>query len=503
MIGVALGLSLLLGAGTGLAGVVLCGGLAAIAMLIRGRFWLWTLGLVAFAIVGAIRVGEPATLDPPDWAEETGAIVGSVVSGPVDTGRFQRFDVVAVSEEAGPNADSVRVCVNAPLAPQAGRGDRVRLHGEVQWLGEIDGGVRGYLTSRGCRGSLFATSITIVQKATGIRAELDGARREIVGKLQRAVPGDTGALLAGLVMGDDAALDPATRDAFNVTGTSHVTAVSGSNLALIVVIMTSAGAVAGIARRWQWQLTVVVALWAYVALIGFSPPPIRAAGVATLAVLAQRLGRRPDFITISVLFAAAEVLWRPADFYSLAYRLSTVSSIALVLGLAGRSPAGWRGRLQQGVTTTAVTQLATSALLIPLFGRMTVYAIPANLVIGPLCAVAFPIAMLAAIVSPVSQSLTVAIAYVAAAPAWLTIESVDLFAGLPGAGAGSGPVGNLPRLAYVVVAIAGVIALSPECRGGLRRVKRAFARLETAARVHLVAATGGATIGLAVGCWLR
>ena len=503
MTGVALGLALLIGAGAGWAGVALCAGFTAISILIGGRTWRWTLGLVALAMLGSIRIGDRDVPHVPTWENDSGTITGSVVSGPVDTGQFQRFDIHARPDSADPGVEAVRICTSAPLAPRVGRGDRVRLTGDVRWLDELDPGIRGYLESRGCAGSLFASSIDILDEATGIRATLDDARRSLSGNLQRAVPGDTGALLAGLVLGDDAALDPSTRDAFIVTGISHVTAVSGSNLALIVVIMMTAGTFAGIARRWQWQLAMVIALWGYVALIGLSPPPIRAAGVATLAVLAQRLGRRPDFLTISVLFAAAEVLWRPGDFHSLAFQLSTVSSIALVLGLTGRSPASWRGKIHIAVVATAVTLLATSVLLIPMFGRVSVYAIPANLVIGPLCATAFPVAMLAAFVSPVSGSLAVAIASVAAIPAWLTIKTVELFAGLPAAHTGTGLTRGIPVVVYAAVGLFGVVALSAECRGGLHRMVRMTRQLESIQRKPLVAATGGAMLGIVFGLWLR
>src|SRR3712207_7452256 len=49
------------------------------------------------------------------------------------------------------------------------------------------------------------------------------------------------ALLAGLVTGDDAALSPARQESFLETGTTHLTAVSGSNLAILLVIAASLG----------------------------------------------------------------------------------------------------------------------------------------------------------------------------------------------------------------------------------------------------------------------
>jgi competence protein ComEC len=498
--GIFVGLALLLGAGAGWAGVVACTGIALTALLGGGRRLAWTMALVPAAVVGCLRAYDSEALTIPPLPAGEASFLGRVDSGPVEGGRTRRFDLVI---EQPDGRQEVRLCVIAPLVPSIGFGDEVRVSGDVRWLDETEEQLTGFLRSRGCVGSLRADELAVVEPGHGIHAWLDQARRSITESLHRAAPGDTGALLTGLVTGDDSALPNDRREAFTVTGTSHITAVSGSNLAVIVAILALTGAAVGFGRAWPWQALTVAALWLYVGVIGPSPPPLRAAMVASFAVVALWLGRRPDFVTLSVVVAALELVWRPGDFDSLAFRLSTVSTVALVLGLAGRTPLGWRGWLSHGVFATATTQAATSPLLIPVFGRMSLYAIPANLIIGPVCAFAFPIALIAGLVGVFSSTLGAAVAAPAMVPAYLALQSASFFAGLAGAEAGSELGLAVPGWVWLFLGVAAVMTLSKECRGGIKRVAKTVIDVDDRTRILLASSSVGAVVGVAAGFWLR
>jgi ComEC/Rec2-related protein len=502
--GIFLGLAVVLGAGAGWAGVAGCAGLVATALLARGRQLVWTVALVPAALFGCIRVGSPEQLTTPSWSPDEVVYVGSVESGPIENGRVQRFELWTRPESMESRiATEVKLCARAPLIPTIGFQDRLRISGHIRWLDEVDDQTAGYLRSQQCAGTIEIERATVLEKGDGVRATLDRGRCELASVLQSAVPGDSGALLTGLVTGDDDGLPADRRDDFIVTGTSHVTAVSGSNLAVIVTIFALTGGAIGFAKRSSWQIALIVALWLYVGMVGLSPPPLRAAAVATLAIGAQKLGRRPDFVTLSLFVAAIELLVRPADFDSLAYRLSTISAVALVLGLAGRTPEGWRGKLTHGIVATAVTQAATSALLVPTFGRVSLYAIPANLIIGPLCTIAFPLALMASITGLVSRPLADAIAIPASLPAKLALDVVSFFARLPGANAGSGVAGTVSPRAWILIGILSVVLLSKECRGGFRRLMVAISALDARSRVVAVGSASGAVLGTVAGLWLR
>src|SRR5262249_45221069 len=147
--------------------------------------------------------------------------------------------------------------------------------------------------------------------------------------------------------------------------------------------------------------------------------------------------------------------------------------------------------------TTAVAQAATSPILIPTFGRLTLYAIPANLLIGPLCVVAFPLAMIAAVLGLFSSTAEEAVAIVAGVPAGLSISFVRWMAALPGANSRTSLAEIVPEQMWYLPAAAAVILVSRECRGGILRVTRNASNANSRTRSVMAGSLSGAVLTLA------
>jgi ComEC/Rec2-related protein len=504
MNGIFVGLALLFGAALGWSAVAVLVGVFIVAMTLHWRTNLWTIALVAAAIAGSWRVHDRPAITVPDWTAEQTLFIGRVVRGPVETGRAQRFELTTWPDDGIAHAvSSVKLCATAAVLPSLVFGDVISASGSIRTLEQVDRQTAGYLRSVGCAGTFTIGQMSVVTPGHGLRSDLDRVRRRMTDALQGAFPGESGALMAGLVTGDDAGLSDRQRSAFIVTGTSHTTAVSGSNLAVIVAILAMFGGLAQIARQLMWQVAVVALLWGYVLVIGISPPPARAAMVATLAFVATRLGRRPDFVTISVATAGIELLIWPSHFDTLSYQLSTISALALILGLAGRSSNGMRNKLIYGIVATSVTQAATSPLLVPTFGRFTIFAVPANLIVGALCTFAFPFLLVAGLIGLLSQTAATLIATPAAVPVLISLWTVREISGLPFARSGSSLAIMTPEWIWIGLALTVVISLSSECRNGLRRAGSEFALLDRPALAVLSCASTGAMIGLVVGLWAR
>jgi competence protein ComEC len=200
---------------------------------------------------------------------------------------------------------------------------------------------------------------------------------------------------------------------------------------------------------------VVVGVWLYALLVGLEPPAFRSAIVASVAMLALRLGRRADFVTLVLLAGAAEVMIRPQDIWSLSFRLSLVSSLALSMVMANLPEAAGRGWGATALLATATAQLATLPLLLPLSGSISLTAIPVNLAIGPLAEAAFPLAAAASVGGVAWRPLGEAIA----APARLLAEGILRVVDFGGAARwGMQPVGAPDLLALVV--LSGGVALA-------------------------------------------
>lgn len=474
MTGIAIGLATVcgaLGGWTAVPLVVIAALVGAVARRVRTGT---AIALVAMCVLGGWRsTSEADSAGSGDWVAGSAAFSGVVTNNPVDTVRGQRF-VARVSRDEATREGAGRfwtVCIESPAVPTVALGDRVAFFGSGTSVSDMPVASGRYLRSRDCAASLFVGRVAMVSRGESWRTGLDRFRRAITRSLQASAPGDRGALLAGLLTGDDASLSPQIRASFYATGTSHVTAVSGSNLALIIGILAVGRSARGGRRRWCWIAVTLAVVWFYVLMIGLGPPAFRAALIATFAMFATLFGRKPDLVTLTFLVAALEVLWRPADVGSLSFQLSTVSALAIVLVMGGSRPTGRLGWLRSAAGATVAAELATAPILAATVGVPSPWSFLANVLIAPVVEIAFQLSLVVAALAPISGSAAAAAGIAAGASSGFAIWIVATISSFPGAGKVDSPLATLAAVA----SSGGVFLLSREIRGGVGRLRRSLA----------------------------
>lgn len=194
--------------------------------------------------------------------------------------------------------------------------------------------------------------------------------------------------------------------ALRLAGTAHLLAISGFNVALLVVCVRSAALLAG-AGRLSSILLVLGSLGIYVGLADRQPSVLRAAGTACILEAALLAGRRPEPVTalavVFLLFAGSSP-WTSAD---ISLQLSFVAVAALVTigaDLAGALPGPrW---IAWSVAANIVALAATAPLTALLFNRATPGALVANLAAVPLMALAFVASAAAPVLTALSPALS-------------------------------------------------------------------------------------------------
>lgn len=469
MTGILVGLAALAGVVAGWLSVIAAAVVAAFVLATRSdrRFTApWALLVVLAAAVGAARHAPPLDTVSPTWIDAASAFRGEVVSSPSRTARSQSFVVrlsdVAIGDSWVPgNAD---LCVVARPEPRAGLGDRIWMAGQAGAVSDEPARFRPYLRQRGCGATAFAAALAIDAPGAGWRRTAATARDAAGERLRQLAPGDAGALMSGLVTGDDSALSSAREEAFRQTGTTHITAVSGSNFATFVTLLVAAGAMGGWRRRIPWLALVVALLWAYALFTGMQPPGVRAAIAASLAVMAIRVGRRPDLVTLLALAGGAMALADPQIVWRLSFQLSLAASLALA-SVAEPEPGEERGVgrwVALALLATAVAQVATLPLLLPVTRTLSAASLPANVAIAPLVAVAYPASLAA------SAFAWTPLAEAAVLPARIACEAilrvVDGFAAIGGVLR----IGTMSLAASLLVVVACATACAALSRDGQR-----------------------------------
>ena len=216
---------------------------------------------------------------------------------------------------------------------------------------------------------------------TGVARASNRLRARLRWSAEAAMPPDDAALFTGLVVGDDARQPQEVIDRFRAVGLSHLTAVSGQNVAYTVAV---AGVLLRRLPRW-WRLGATWALIAwFVVLTRVEPSVVRAGTMAGIGALAFALGRDRSVPRVLAITVTALVLVDPLLVWSVGFWLSCGATAGVsVVGpwLAER----WRGPswLALPVSSTVGAQLGVVVPSLLVFGRMPALGIITNLFAVP------------------------------------------------------------------------------------------------------------------------
>jgi len=226
-------------------------------------------------------------------------------------------------------------------------------------------------------------------------------RDQLTQRIQSGLPGDTGALLAGILYGDRV-LSREMKEAFRVAGMSHIIAVSGSNVMLLVISISRILSWLRISRK-NTLLILTFGLIAFVWIVSPQAPVMRAAIMGWLIIFAPFVGRLPSTKRLLLVSACIFTAWKPA---SLAYDPSFALSFLATIGLLVWSPwmdeklshwIPWK-KTREVIAMTCATTLMTTPYAAWAFGRMGVLAIMTNILAVPLVPWALGTGILALII---------------------------------------------------------------------------------------------------------
>jgi competence protein ComEC len=344
-----------------------------ILALVVAVAWRQPLVLAGAGLLLAAALGHRAWagLEPPDPVEVAPTAV-TLVSDPEVDG-----DVVEVlarlghrrvelAVPAGPDGEVVadrlageRIVVGGRLVPVTGRPDLAVRHVAARILvDEVGPFDEGDLASR----------------------TANDVRRAVVRGATSLGPAST-ALLAGILFGDDRGQSPATVDDFRAAGLTHLLAVSGQNVAFVLVV------VGPVLRRLSLlpRFLAVLGVLAFFALLTrFEPSVLRATAMAAIAAAhtfgGRELGRHRSLaLAVAILLLIDPVLVR-----SVGFALS-VAATAGIVAWAARIEARMPGPrwLAEPLAITLAAQLAVAPLLATVFGGVPLVSLPANLLAGP------------------------------------------------------------------------------------------------------------------------
>jgi competence protein ComEC len=368
---------------------------ACVALLALRRPWLFM--VAAMALTAGLSASAWAGLVPPRSSEVRGWV--TLVRSPEPVPGGMRVEV----RLDGRHLDAWAHGEPARLLRSRSAGEQVEIAGVVGQLGPIS---KRALQPKHIVGRIELTEVGGWRPGSPASRAANAVRRTLV-RGARPLDDDGRSLLLGVVLGDDSGRSDILEEQFRASGLSHLLAVSGENVAFILVLAGPILRRLNLAVRW----TATIGVLAFFGLLtGWEPSVVRAAAMAAIACTAAATGRPASTLRLLALAVAGSVVVDPLLVHAVGFQLSVGATTGIAL-LARPVAARLRGPrlLRELLAVTIAAQIGVLPVAVPAFGGVPLASLPANVlavpVAGPLTVWGLAAGLLAGRLGPPADAL--------------------------------------------------------------------------------------------------
>lgn len=379
-------------------------------------------------------------------------VVSSAVEADDDLASFTlRTAAIEIAPSADPRPVAETVNVRVKLTKQDEqattrgwqRGDRVRVAGTLAPPGDAGNfgafDYRAYLKKQSIVWTLNAKGTETVRSLGGAVPWQDRPLRMFdrfrasVGELiDRLYPSGDAGYMKGLVAGIASDYDPQQYDDFARLGLTHILAISGLHVGVVVFLLLQLGAWARLTRERTIDLTIA-AMPLYMLATGASPSAVRSCLMAMLALWLARRHRLKDGLHLLAASGMVMLLWKPRLIEDVSFQLSFLVTAGLLLFVplvTASLPFRWpwlRGSVAVALTAQAVSFPLTAYY----FHAVHALSLLANFALVPFVSfVVMPLGMASVVLGALWEPLGKAPALLATFGNELTFGIVDRMAGM-------------------------------------------------------------------------
>jgi competence protein ComEC len=385
-------------------------------------------------------------------------VEGMIADSPETRTSSMQFRLSAVAVTSGNHAIDVKgdVLVRVPFYREFGYGDTLQLTGKLDSPAQFeDFDYRSYLANKGIYSIMNYPQVHLLRTGRGFEplSWIYQLRNRLADSLAVSLAEPQGSLAQAILLGLRGNLPDPLVQSFYRTGTTHLIAISGLNLTIILGMLLPL-AVRLFGRRNRIYIWVSLSLiWFYTLLTGFPPTMVRAVIMGSIFLLAEMLGRQRNALAAMSFAAATMVAAEPGVLWDASFQLSYLSMLGLVLVSPylirfSLPPApGANKRLESvknvlatsfGITLSAI--IATWPVTVMDFHSFSLAGAPATFFAMPSFPAIILISMLTAFAGLLWQPLAMLLGWAA----WLFLSYFILIVNI----FGSIPVANVPAVDF-------------------------------------------------------
>ena len=382
------------------------------------RFFFSCLGVIMLC-AGMLWYGffEPGQLKMETSAGAKIEITGIVTEEPELKDNAQKL-VVSPAD-----APDEKILVSIKRYPEFSYHNVIHLSGTLEKPKAFDGfDYPAHLAKDGVYFVMSFPDVSLVSAGSpGVLGRLFAFKNSFMRSVESTVPSPQSSFLNGMLFGAKSDLPKDIQNEFIVTGVSHIPALSGYNITVIIIFV---GFILSrfASRAVSFYLSVVLVV-VFVLATGASPSVIRAACMGIALLFARHIGRQGMAVNALVFAAFVMLLFNPKI---LRYDVSFQLSFLAVLGLIYISPYFENKlrripdflNLKESLIATLSAQIAVLPVILYVFHKVSLIAPLANMLVLPLVPVVMLLGFVAGTLGFVSYYLALPLAY----PLWLVLS---------------------------------------------------------------------------------
>ncbi len=298
-----------------------------------------SLGIFLFVVSAVYSYASLYTIDEGRiyFYNDTGSLeIRGVIAGDLDVRDKSTRLTIAAEEtylESSWRDVGGTVLVTVPRYPEYNYGDLVHIKGELQTppqIGDFD--YKGYLAHQGIYSTMYYPRVQVLETGHGslLLSWIYDLRGNMAQTLAEALPEPQASLAQGILLGMRGNIPEDLNSDFTRSGTAHVLAISGHNLAIMAGILVSLGIWIFGRRHYLYVWLAFIIIWFYTIITGMNPPVVRGAIMASMFLFAEALGRQRSGVVALVFAAAVMVGISPYILGDASFQLSFLAMAGLI-----------------------------------------------------------------------------------------------------------------------------------------------------------------------------
>ena len=333
----------------------------------------FTLGMTA-AYFSSVRFpGKLISLSDGETERTVTAVAGEKVWS-ASYGEYFYADLISSDGESVKGKMFVRYQGGCGITP----GDELTMTGTFSMFSEKENGFpeERYQLSKGCFAAFDTASVTLTGQKKGIASFFSSLADRLQRPLDARFDRETASFLSAILFGRKDSMPKSAKRDFRAIGGSHLFAVSGLHVGILLgglaLLLFRAGMI-----RWCRLLLLTVSAFLFVGLTGFSYSAVRAAFMIWFAALGDQLGGDADPVT-SLFFGCFLIcLVSPTAVLDIGLELSFSATLG-ILTVGGKmlEPLEKRSYLIRSIAAPVAVCLSAQLFTLPVswlyFGEISV-----------------------------------------------------------------------------------------------------------------------------------